>query len=784
MDDVLVQLPDDEVAAGEAFNPEKIRQFLLCFHAVDEPVLFRLIHESKTEPKRPPLQFYIRPDDIENWVTTLRHYNEQGYGIHFCPNSGGGKDEEIKKISANYFEADDLTIAEQWEQINAFPLPPSVVVQTRRSVHCYYLLGNSSVDSFRRIQKKLAVHFNADKNIVNESRLMRLPWTLHMKQEPLLVECKVLEPGHVYEQAQLEACLPEVNEENTVQSQRSEYRQGTKAELEVLCSKCKFIKYCEENANILPEPAWHAMITELVGYDGGREKIHTLSSKYPRYDLSETERKIDSFLKSGTAGMNCTKIGESIFACPDIGKCLCSSPAGLPYTMAKVELQLPEWYKLDTKTKALRFMPGILAQYLTTNRPAIYSSGMFYSYKDGYYKEISDISAQKIVQDHLIIDKSKMADISDATSQWRLMIEEDVNKINANRNLINLQNGLYNIKTRELMPHTPEALSTIRVNASYTPGAECPKFLEFLNSVLEPELIPVIKQMFGYCLTLRIDAEKTFMMRGIARSGKSTLIKIIENLVGQENCSNIPIQDLGERFKTSAIFGKLVNSYSDLPNKAILDSGVFKAICSGDLISGERKGKDIFNFRAFCKLIYSANELPFNAGDKTEGFFRRLIIIRFNKQIPEENVNPNLLEELLSEVDGILRWALEGLDVLITNRYRFPEPDAVKEEVSRYRYMSNNARAFVEDSCVVGLDYRVERQEFYDAYCKCCSSNGTHPMAMSKFTALIESDYHDRIVKSNDSVSRRGIWKGIKLNDETDTATRDVKEIYDNFLPF
>jgi putative DNA primase/helicase len=144
MTDVLVQQPTDEVAAGEAFNPEKIKQILLCFHGADEPILFRLIYESKIEPKRPPQQFYIRPDDIENWMATFRHYNEQGYGIHFCPNSGGGKDEEIIRCSAYFFEADALSIETQWAQINAFSLPPSVVVATRRSLHVYYLMKDAS----------------------------------------------------------------------------------------------------------------------------------------------------------------------------------------------------------------------------------------------------------------------------------------------------------------------------------------------------------------------------------------------------------------------------------------------------------------------------------------------------------------------------------------------------------------------------------------------------------------------------------------------------------------
>jgi putative DNA primase/helicase len=270
------------------------------------------------------------------------------------------------------------------------------------------------------------------------------------------------------------------------------------------------------------------------------------------------------------------------------------------------------------------------------------------------------------------------------------------------------------------------------------------------------------------------------MMRGIARSGKSTLIKIIEHLVGQENCSNIPLQDLGERFKTAALFGKLINSFSDLPNKSILDSGVFKAICSGDLISGERKGKDVFNFRAFCKLIYSANELPFNAGDKTEGFFRRLIIIRFIKQVPEEAVNPNLLEELLSEVNGILMWSLKGLEVLRMNRYRFYEPLAVKEEVSRYRYMSNNAMAFIEDMCELDLEFSVGRQLFYDEYTKCCANNGTHPMCMAKFNALIEADYHGRVIKGNDSVTRRNTWKGVRLKEPDDTEIVEVINLDDD----
>ena len=166
--------------------------------------------------------------------------------------------------------------------------------------------------------------------------------------------------------------------------------------------------------------------------------------------------------------------------------------------------------------------------------------------------------------------------------------------------------------------------------------------------------------MLGYCLIPNTSAQKCFILTGEARSGKSTLINVIgEILLGQDNVSNISWQALNEKFKPAELFGKLANTFADLPTKNIYDNGIFKALVGEDAITVEKKHRDPFSFRSTARLIFSCNTIPQNYGDKSEGFYRRLIIIKFNHSVPEENCDPNLLNNLRGEADGIFVFALE-----------------------------------------------------------------------------------------------------------------------------
>lgn len=139
-------------------------------------------------------------------------------------------------------------------------------------------------------------------------------------------------------------------------------------------------------------------------------------------------------------------------------------------------------------------------------------------------------------------------------------------------------------------------------------------------------------------------AQKAFVFLGAANAGKSTILSVVQDiLLGHDNVANIPWQDPGERFNKAELFGRLANIFADLPSKAIEDNGMFKSLAGEDYISAERKNRDPFSFKFYARFLFSCNEMPRNYGDRSEGFYRRLIITPFTKPIPESKRDPNLL---------------------------------------------------------------------------------------------------------------------------------------------
>ncbi|GHU82196.1 hypothetical protein FACS1894196_0120 [Clostridia bacterium] len=242
---------------------------------------------------------------------------------------------------------------------------------------------------------------------------------------------------------------------------------------------------------------------------------------------------------------------------------------------------------------------------------------------------------------------------------------------------------------------------------------------------------------------------------------KSTLLSIAQEvLLGSENVSNIPWQSLGDRFNKAELFGKLANIFADLPSKNIDDGGMFKALTGEDYITAERKNKDPFSFRPYARLLFSCNEIPKNYSDRSEGFYRRLIIIRFDRPVPGDRRDPNLRERIAVERNGILLWALEGLKRLMDNSYRFTETERTRDELRRYKVESNSALMFLEENCVIGNGF-VTREELYTRYKDYCAASGMKSQSQTNFNKEIESNFVE-VHRGQDKVSGRRVWRGIE----------------------
>jgi len=421
--------------------------------------------------------------------------------------------------------------------------------------------------------------------------------------------------------------------------------------------------------------------------------------------------------------------------------------------------EMPDWYEL-TERGGLRFLPGVLAKHLAENINAFYVTGSYYFYEHGVYIMREDIWAQNSIRQFMITRQEKTAEVNDTASLWKMRILKAVHEINVNPYIINVRNGLYNVMDGSFKPHAAEYYSTVQINADYEPMAQCPQFQEFITGILAEDEVYLLQEIFGYLLIPVNKAQKSFVFVGASNAGKSTLLSIAQEvLLGSENVSNIPWQGLSDRFNKAELFGKLANIFADLPSKAIDDSGMFKSLTGEDYVTAERKNKDPFNFRPYARLLFSCNEIPKNYSDRSDGFYRRLIIIRFDKSVPPEKRDPNLRERLSAERNGILIWALEGLRRLISNSYLFTETHRTRHEVTRYKIESNSVLTFIDEMCEL-RDGFIAREELYARYKDYCSLNGLKTQSQTNFNKEITSNFSE-VRRGQDKTSGRKVWRGL-----------------------
>ena len=432
---------------------------------------------------------------------------------------------------------------------------------------------------------------------------------------------------------------------------------------------------------------------------------------------------------------------------------------------ARTLKSLPEWYEvIDAR---VRFLPGVLAKALAKNEKVFYAAEQHFRYQGGVYVEMAEMEAQRLVQEQMLIRETKMSQIVDAEKQWRLLVQRDIRELNANPYIINVRNGLYNVLEDTLMEHTPDYFSTVQLDVAYDEAADCPLFKKFLAESMggDMEQVGLIQEMLGYFLIPVNSAQKCFVIVGAASAGKSVLLRVLNDvLLGRRNVSNVSWQALNERFKTAELFGKLANIFADLPTKNIDDNGIFKALVGEDYLTVEKKNKNPFSFQSSARLLFSCNSIPKNYGDRSEGFYRRLVILRFKYTVPKEKRDPELLEKFRMEADGIFLFALEGLRRLMGNRYTFSETQVNADELQQYREESDSVLSFVKDCCELAAGHSVGSTELFHAYKGYCEECGLRPYSQKNFVQQITATFSS-VTRGVDALGKRRTLIGIKLGE-------------------
>ena len=235
----------------------------------------------------------------------------------------------------------------------------------------------------------------------------------------------------------------------------------------------------------------------------------------------------------------------------------------------------------------------------------------------------------------------------------------------------------------------------------YEPDAECPKFREFMDQSLDKKYHDLIAEFVGYILWPQYHIHKAFMFLGPKRTGKGTMMRVIEAVVGQNSCSHVSLQDLLEhRFMRARLFGKKLNSYGDLPATPLKDAGIFKNVTGEDTIDAENKYEQPFSFKNSAKMLSSANRLP-KMRVPDDAFYGRWVIVPFeNSCYGKEDTELTAKLTTAEELSGILNLGLEGLKRLRKNGWRFTYED---DAAAIYRKKSNPLLAFLEYCGVLKL---------------------------------------------------------------------------------
>lgn len=347
-------------------------------------------------------------------------------------------------------------------------------------------------------------------------------------------------------------------------------------------------------------------------------------------------------------------------------------------------------------------------------------------YDRGIYRSGGEQRIKELLQ---IIGDSEITNArrSEVLAAVRAKTGADRSEFDKDPAILNVKNGLLDVRTGQFRPHHPEHLSISQMPVNYDPRALCSNFVRFLRETLEPEHIGTIVKILGYLLYKKSVYHKAFMLYGEGSNGKSTLINTIEAFVGKENRATVSLQDLStNRFAKAELYGKLVNLFADIPSKEIEDTGDFKMLVSGDPIGAERKHQQRFTFENYAKLIFSANIIPKSA-DKTYAYFRRWILIPFNRVFEGDDADEHLLEKLTTEeeLSGILNLAIKGLKKLQIER-GFKEQD-IEEIISAYDLGASRIRIFLQEHCVVepGNDGLFEESaRLREAYRRFCKAHG------------------------------------------------------------
>jgi P4 family phage/plasmid primase-like protien len=292
------------------------------------------------------------------------------------------------------------------------------------------------------------------------------------------------------------------------------------------------------------------------------------------------------------------------------------------------------------------------------------------------------------------------------------------------KDLVVFNNGILDVPAfmdnhaNYLQPTTPDFFNTTALPLPFNPAAECPTWLSFLASSLDDDTakIDLLQEWFGYCLTPDTSQQKLMYLRGESGSGKGTILRVLQSVVGRAQHASSSLSQLAEPFGLQPLIGKLICVIGDArvgrSGDAMRGLEVLLGLTGGDAMQVNRKFKDQLEGTYLTARITIASNDFIDVPDTSGAMRRRLNVIQFARKpaVPDTTLS----EKLNQELEGIAVWALAGLRRL--RQQGFTEPESSRAAMAEWERDTNPLVAWLQDCTRPGVNMVSGKDELYDCW--------------------------------------------------------------------
>ena len=299
-----------------------------------------------------------------------------------------------------------------------------------------------------------------------------------------------------------------------------------------------------------------------------------------------------------------------------------------------------------------------------------------------------------------------------------------------------------------------------RLSVPYRADAPAPEqWLHFLSELLEPEDIPALQEYLGYCLIPSTKGQKMLMLIGKGGEGKSR-IGVVMNAIFGLNMNTTSIQKVeNNRFARADLEGKLLMVDDDLDMNALTKTNYVKSIVTAELrMDLERKKEQSYQGLLYVRFLCFGNGALTALHDRSDGFFRRQIVLTTKDRPAGRADDPFLVDKLLREKEGIFLWCLEGLHRLIGNNYQFSISGKARENMETVKRSSNNVIEFLQSEGYIRFraDSEASSKAIYEAYTRWCDDNAQKPMSANRVSSELAQNERLYNVEATNNVHAGG----------------------------